>query len=1077
MFVVLLAIALSYQHPVIQSQISNDFSSHHHSISLPQKPENFVGREEELRNIINLLNFSTSDTDLVSIVGSPGFGKSALAVSVAHELLSRGVTIYYVDMAEVSSMQDLAGRLREKDEGISMTLKEMYIWARKLQHSTLLLLDNCEDVFNRDSAMEELWRVVKELFKCTAGNLKILTTSRQVTTIHSSAYRIKWFSLRELRAEASCSLLKHYSKHLLTDTQCETMANLTGHVPLALKVLGSLFHQPNPADPDTIFGNLEEALIPTLSPVELLIEERVSASINASYEYLTLEEKIIGRYLANFPGYFNLDAAVGVIGFMKRGFSDNETKNVLCGLVQRSLLNGNKLACHSGRYPDRFHFHQLISEFFHHVKKPSIDKDDFRVGFISFFTNRSMVIVSADSTSALEFIGQNKQNLLYFFQLLEVFEPIQHGIKFLGIKAVSHLYDAHFLHYSFNISELRGPTRGMFKYLKLNYKRISESPYAEDYLTTYVSLLLQLTTFEEELGGISMAFKMLESHQGNIEQLLTQESGEQSIAGSKFFKRLAEYYERQGEVSKANLCREKGIELQGNTLDCRFGVCSNTIMGQVYYTVDQIENVIRRHRLAEEDLDLTSKAHLALYRKVITLYTRIMNMSDFEVYKLYDRVSVVVKWLRMLGTTDEANILEEKQLAVLSGAESKVGYSVGNALKAVSLVETFHNAGQYSKCVNSAHIALNLVESIPDIRVRKIGLWKTIFHCQIETKNYSGALISYETLHSYIISKNNITSEHVNFFGRSCIILMLHGAFTRHCTYDLVTSYIKDKYLIIFPTFPDWPRMDYYDHMLDTSPQTELPSDFTMQYYFSQTWYLYKRIAFVKSLGKICFRTMLVLSYCYRVYYFVGFRLMCIAYCLYPIVYCLSYYTIKFTCAYFTPYYIFTLFCCTLFMYAYNFQLIGLCSYLLILLIISRIIDVLVNCFHNEVDPHLRTRQYSFVIETQCDYTTYLIVGLPVQVFICSTFIPPYLNAFLTIIYYTFFIFLVVYYALYNNLFAMVSLYILFFLPLNLFITTCSIAYVCTIIGVHVYIIISLYIVHSSFPIFAFIQLRKHLIL
>ena len=971
------------------------------------------------------MNFSTSDIDLVSIVGSPGFGKSALAVSVAHELLSRGVTVYYVDMAEVSSMQDLADKVREKDEGISMTLKEMYLWARKLQHNTLLLLDNCEDVFNRDSAMEELWRVVKELLKNTAGNLKILTTSRQVTTIHSSAYRIKWFSLRELRAGASCSLLKHYTKHLLTDIQCETMANLTGHVPLALKVLGSLFHQPNPADPDTIFGNLEEALIPTLSPVEILIEERVSASINASYKYLTLEEKIIGRYLANFPGYFNLDAAVGVIGFMKRGFSDNETKNVLCGLVQRSLLNGNKLACHSGRYPDRFHFHQLIREFFHHVKKPSIDKDDFRVGFISFFTNRSMVIVSADSTSALEFIGQNKQNLLYFFQLLEVFEPIQHGIKFLGIKAVSHLYDAHFLHYSFNISELRGPTRGMFKYLKLNYKRISESPYAEDYLTTYVSLLLQLTTFEEELGGISMAFKMLESHQGNIEQLLTQESGEQSIAGSKFFKRLAEYYERQGEVSKANLCREKGIELQGNTLDCRFGVCSNTIMGQVYYTVDQIENVIRRHRLAEDPM---SEAHNILYRKVITLYPQIMNMSDFEVYKLYDRVSVVVKWLRMLGTTDEANILEEKQLAALSGAESTVGYNIGNALKAVSLVEKFYNAGQYSRCINSAQIALKLVKSIPDtlvyIRLLRIHLWKGIFYYQIVTKNYSGASILYETLHSYT-SQYNETSKHVDFLGHSCILLMLHGVYASHCAYNVVTFI---NYSIIIPTYPVWPTMDHW-----ISPN-ELPG---------------------KSLVENNYGTVLVLRYYFMVFVFVAFRMLCIVYCLSPILYCLSYYIMYKISTYVnvpsneqlsltgflsTPYGTFILFNYTLYIFTYSYIQLGLCESLLILYTL--------NDFPYYMGIVIFLMQLSVILSVITCSPSYLIIcfiilysSFPLLIYFCGKDI------------------------ILKNLFIMVSLYILYFLPINIFTTTCSIAYICTFINISVYniIIIGLYICCTRF--------------
>ena len=77
-----------------------------------------------------MLDFSISDSYLVSIVGGPGFGKSALAVSVAHVLLSRGVTVYYVGMKENSSMQALAEKVREKDEGVVATPEQIYRWAR-----------------------------------------------------------------------------------------------------------------------------------------------------------------------------------------------------------------------------------------------------------------------------------------------------------------------------------------------------------------------------------------------------------------------------------------------------------------------------------------------------------------------------------------------------------------------------------------------------------------------------------------------------------------------------------------------------------------------------------------------------------------------------------------------------------------------------------------------------------------------------------------------------------------------------------------------------------------------------------
>ena len=131
-----------------------------------------------------------------------------------------------------------------------------------------------------------------------------------------------------------------------------------------------------------------------------------------------------------------------------------------------------------------------------------------------FFANKSLDIVNADNNgSALEFIDQERYNLLYFFQLLGVSEAAEHKSKFFGIRAVSYLYDAKFLQYRFTTGELLGPTRGMVKYLELNCKRINESEYGKDCLVTYASLLLQLATFKEERGGISEACKLLDVHQ------------------------------------------------------------------------------------------------------------------------------------------------------------------------------------------------------------------------------------------------------------------------------------------------------------------------------------------------------------------------------------------------------------------------------------------------------------------------------------------------------------------------------------------------------------------------------------
>ena len=60
--------------------------------------DNFVGREEDICNITGYLDFTTSDVQVVHIVGPPGFGKSTLAKKVGEIL---GIKVFYVHLGMV----------------------------------------------------------------------------------------------------------------------------------------------------------------------------------------------------------------------------------------------------------------------------------------------------------------------------------------------------------------------------------------------------------------------------------------------------------------------------------------------------------------------------------------------------------------------------------------------------------------------------------------------------------------------------------------------------------------------------------------------------------------------------------------------------------------------------------------------------------------------------------------------------------------------------------------------------------------------------------------------------------------
>ena len=550
------------------------------SVNLPQKPDRFVGREEEILKVMNLLNFHTSDSQYVKIVGGPGFGKSALAVSVGHELVSRGVDVYYVDIKQgVSSIQALAEKIMEEDV---VTVNKS---AMQLQNSTLLIIDHGwipdEYVWNRHNCggkeeVEKIWKVVNKLNN--SEHFRILSTSREYLCLRDHSSK-KVFKLRELSTVASCSFLKLYSENL-TDVQCETLANLTGNVPFALRVVGYLLVRPNHQDPDTIINNLRKALIPTLNPKELPVEKHVSVCIGESFYDMNEEMKGIAQHLANFPGPFSLETAVGVMHMFNR----REIEKALGRLIEQSLLRIYPHARNS------FQFNQIISEFIRQTNMPasiydnfidfesfytsnlSMDiakthpvsaqvnmpasiEEKFIVGFVSFFTHWSRHIIQIHPELAQVFVDQERHNLLYYLRLLGLSKPVEHSIKFLGIKVVSHLYLSGHLQHHFTISELQGPTEGMVNYLKVNCNITSVKDYGVDCVTTYELLVLQLATFEER-NEISRAFHLLDIHFDNMEELVSQVTCPLDLhTGIKFFCRLEKYLEHLGFDELTDTCQ------------------------------------------------------------------------------------------------------------------------------------------------------------------------------------------------------------------------------------------------------------------------------------------------------------------------------------------------------------------------------------------------------------------------------------------------------------------------------------------------------------------------------------------
>ena len=316
-----------------------------------------------MKEVIRPIDFrNNSDIRIVNIIGPPGFGKSTLAIHIGHEMVRKGVVVYYLNVAEFSNKQfkiALAEKVLDNSDTIvskQVTFERFLRWIRDRFWYTLLILDNCDEVLNdhREEFQDAVVKIVEE-----SCNVKVLITSRMVATF-TKYY--EWYRVKELSTTAACELLDNKVPTTVNITKEEKgrIANLTGNVPLALQIIGSLLHLPASPSPNVIINQLEKELILTLSSKEFPPHEQVYASISISYRYLSQELQIGSHLLTIFPGSFSLTAVVAI--FTHKSLPPyfyayaQISPELLAYLVRSSLLEQNQRT-------DRYQYHILIKEY------------------------------------------------------------------------------------------------------------------------------------------------------------------------------------------------------------------------------------------------------------------------------------------------------------------------------------------------------------------------------------------------------------------------------------------------------------------------------------------------------------------------------------------------------------------------------------------------------------------------------------------------------------------------------------------------------------------------------------------
>ena len=553
----------------------------------------FVGREEDIINITGYLDFATSDVQVVHIVGPPGFGKSTLAIKIGEIFARKWVKVYYVDLRTVKNIDTLPEEimLRIVDSlEYKVTFSRLKKWVRDQYSKTLIILDNCDELF--EHAKEEFSRAIKSL--TTASSRKnvryILTSQNRVTDIDN----FRLHAIYNLSSEAAIQLLGTLAPSLMED-QKRQIADLTGNVPLALKVVGAIFNFPDAPTAEEVIDDLRENLVATLSPDEL--HTKVDACIGIAYSYLKPELKQLCVNLSHFPGKFKRESAIAIFDF---------NGNMLDTLVQRSLLQYE-------RSLKQFYFHQLLKTFFSQMNVGE-NAEKLQYYFSSqyqlYYAQLFQRAIPDDGTELeLQKLRYELHNIVHMFTLFISHKHVNY--TFFAIKIVSHPLRLRFL------LEILPPSTPLLLLRCLDSYSTNERASVESFFETYI----QVVILAAKSKSVKHAIQLLLAKQKEVDKGYKGGTLSPNMH-TQFYVILGNCYNKIGDVEKSNRCYSKIVYKE---LGHCYPKCDYFSLSVAYENIGDKEQAFKFRKLAfhhKLSLALMDEIKLLLY-----LYNDYMNTS------------------------------------------------------------------------------------------------------------------------------------------------------------------------------------------------------------------------------------------------------------------------------------------------------------------------------------------------------------------------------------------------------------------------------------------------------------------
>ena len=198
---------------------------------------NFTGRQSECEEIID--HVTSKSTRLVSIWGSPGFGKTSVAIAVGHALQSQGLLVCWVSLRGLQSKADLTSKLlsfvSQPAPNAQPSLQRLSLddelcqLISEISERSVFILDNADDLLESGlpKVKEEVVQLLEEILRRNHKVIFALTTrvSFEFMNLHFQGHQ--GVRIRPLD-EASAQALVHELLPNASASDCMQIRQICG---------------------------------------------------------------------------------------------------------------------------------------------------------------------------------------------------------------------------------------------------------------------------------------------------------------------------------------------------------------------------------------------------------------------------------------------------------------------------------------------------------------------------------------------------------------------------------------------------------------------------------------------------------------------------------------------------------------------------------------------------------------------------------------------------------------------------------------------------------------------------------